>query len=229
MKTVYHLHHPNLITVFNAGKTGPYCWIAMEYVQGESLTLVIQRIGTAGMLDWRVALRFAVHVARALDFAHQNHVIHRNISPMNILVRSKDKMALLGDLMLAKALEGDLALNLTGNEIVGDLQFMPPERTIPGQVAVVDERSDLYSFGATLYALLTGRPPFAAETIGETLMQIRGREPVPVRHYHLAVPDLLEGLVLRCLAKRVEQRPGSAAELLANLERVAAFHRVNLT
>ena len=71
------LRHPNLVTLYGAGKTGPYCWAAMEFVEGESLTQVIQRIGVAGMLDWRYSLRVAVHIARALDYAGQQQIIHR--------------------------------------------------------------------------------------------------------------------------------------------------------
>src|SRR5262249_51465068 len=158
MKTVLPLRHPNLVAVYGAGKSGTFCWMAMEYIEGESLTQVIQRIGTAGMLDWRNALRVAVHVGRALDYAQQHAIIHRNITPPNILVQTSDKRTLLGDLMLAKALEGSLAQQITRpGEIVGDLAYMSPERT--AGTADVDGRSDLYSLGATIYALLTGRPP----------------------------------------------------------------------
>src|SRR6266852_1600050 len=109
MKTMLPLRHPNLIAIYGAGKTGPYCWMAMEYVEGESLTQVIQRIGVAGLLDWRNAARVAIHIARALEYAQEQQIIHRNITPNNILVRSSDKLTKLGDLMLAKALEGTLA------------------------------------------------------------------------------------------------------------------------
>src|SRR5262249_14476201 len=129
MKTMLPLRHPNLVAIFGAGKTGPYCWIAMEHVQGESLTQVIQRIGTAGMLDWRYGLRVAVHIGRALEFAHGQNIIHRNITPQNIMIQTADKLARLGDLMLAKALEGTLAEQITRpGELLGDVRYMSPER-----------------------------------------------------------------------------------------------------
>src|SRR5437762_2278346 len=78
MKTVLPLRHPNLVTLYGAGKTGPYCWIAMEYVEGESLTQVIGRLGTASMLDWRKAFHIAVCVGRALEYAHGQHLVHRH-------------------------------------------------------------------------------------------------------------------------------------------------------
>src|SRR5207244_4084355 len=136
-----------LITLYGAGKTGPYCWLAMELVEGESVTQVIHRLGTAGALDWRCALWVAVHVARALEYAHGQNIIHRNITPQNILIRSADRLTKLGDLMLAKAQEGGLAQQITRpGEILGDLRFLSPERTL-GQ-ATIDHRSDLYGLGA---------------------------------------------------------------------------------
>src|SRR5262249_10639298 len=155
-------------------------------------TQVITRIGTAGMLDWRNALRVAIHMARALEFAENEHIIHRNIKPSNILIRSEDKLTKLGDLMLAKALEGTMAEQITRpGELVGDVAYMSPERT-HGGAAVVDCRSDLYSLGATVYALLTGRPPFTGDTLPETIRKIREADPVRPKKYQLAIPDLLE-------------------------------------
>src|SRR5262249_11433508 len=155
-----------------AGRTGPYCWMAMEYVDGESLTQVIQRIGVAGMLDWQVAHRVGVHIARGLQYAHDQSVIHRNVMPANILLRHSDKVAKLGDLMLAQALEGTLAQQITKpGELIGDIAYMAPERT--RGTADIDGRSDLYGLGATLYALLTGRPPFTADSAPELITKIR--------------------------------------------------------
>jgi serine/threonine protein kinase len=228
MKTMMPLRHPNLVTIFGAGKTGPYCWLAMEYVQGESLTQVIQRIGTAGMLDWRYGLRVAVHIGRALEFAHGQNIIHRNITPQNIMIQTADKLAKLGDLMLAKALEGTLAEQITRpGELLGDVRYMSPERT-RGNSNEVDGRSDVYSLGATVYALLTGRPPFEAGSLIETVTKIRTAEPVKPTKYQLAIPGLFEGVVLKMLAKNPSERFQTSAELLRELERVAKFSGVTV-
>jgi serine/threonine protein kinase len=227
MKTMLPLKHPNLVTVYAAGKAGPYCWISMEYVDGESLTQVIERIGIAGMLDWRQALRAAIHVARGLDYAHEHHVIHRNITPNNILVRSSDKLAKLGDLMLAKALEGTHCQQITRpGELIGDVAYMSPERT--RGTAEIDSRSDIYSLGATVYALLTGRPPFDGGALVETITRIRSAEPAKPKKFQLSIPDLFEGTVLKMLAKRPEERHQTPAELLADLERVAKYQGVTV-
>jgi serine/threonine protein kinase len=130
----------------------------------------------------------------------------------------------LGDLMLAKALEGTLAQKITKpGELVGDVDYMSPERT-RGMTEGVDGRSDLYGLGATVYALLTGRPPFIGATLIEKVTQIRQTELVKPTKYHLAIPGQLEGAVLQLLAKRPEDRYQTAKELLAALERIGKLH-----
>jgi hypothetical protein len=226
-QTALPLHHPHLIPLREAGQTGPYCWLAMDWIEGESLTDVIDRIGVAGMLDWRFAARVAVHLTRALQFAHAHQVIHRNLTPRNVLVRFSDKTALLGDLLLAKALEGSLAMDITRpGEIVGDIRYTSPERLLGNDA--VDARSDIYSLGALVYALLTGRPPLAGPTLLETLALIRTGEPVRPRKYQLAIADLFEGVVLRMLAKRPEDRYQSADDLLIHLERAILYQGVKV-
>lgn len=222
MKTVMPLRHPNLITVFGAGKTGPHCWVAMEYVAGENMTEVIRRIGVAGMLDWRYAYKTAVHVARALAYAHERQIIHRDVTPKNVLLEATTKAVKLGDLMKAKALEGALAKQITRrDELVGEVTYMSPERT-RGSLDV-DARSDVYGVGATCYALLTGRPPFDGATLVEKITRIRQDEPVKPTKYQMSIPAAFEGVVLRAIAKRPEDRYQSAAELLEELERVGRY------
>src|SRR5262249_30546466 len=161
--TTIPLRHPHLVALREVGQTGPYCWLAMDWVDGESLAEVIDRIGVAGMLDWRFAARVAVHVARPLHSPHRQQIVHRTLPPRNVLVRSGARAALLGDLPLAKALVGSFAVDFTRpGEIVGDVLYMPPERL--SGTDPVDARSDLYSLGALVYALLTGRPPLAGPT-----------------------------------------------------------------
>jgi serine/threonine protein kinase len=225
MRTVMPLRHPNLVTLLGAGKSGPYCWVAMEFVDGESLSQVIQRIGVAGMLDWRHAFRVAVHIGRALEYAHENSIIHRNLTPQNIIVRKSDKVAKLGDLMLAKAMEGALAEQLTRpGEILGDLRYMSPERTLAS--TDVDGRSDLYSLGALLYALLCGRPPFEGGSLVETIVKIRTGVPAKPKQFQMSIPDRFQAIVLKLLEKRPEDRFQSAKQLLKELQRIAKIQGV---
>jgi serine/threonine protein kinase len=228
MKTVLGLNHPNLITLLTAGKTGPFCWVAMEHVEGDSMSQVIQRMGVAGMLDWRYGFRVAVHVARALQYAHGRSIIHRNVTPSNILLRTADKTAMLGDLMLAKALEGSLAQQVTRpGELVGDIGYMSPERTRGGG-SEIDGRSDIYGLGATVYALIAGRPPFTGGTLPELVLKIRNAEPEKPKKYQMAIPDLFQGTVLKMIAKRPEERFQTASDLLTDLDRVGKFANVTI-
>jgi serine/threonine protein kinase len=220
VKTLVPLKHPNLVQFRGAGKTGPYCWVAMEYVEGENLEKIIERVGVAGMLDWKIAFRVAVDLARALEYAHAQGIIHRNLTPRNVLVQTDDRVTKLGDLMLAKALEGRLAEQITRpGEILGDLRYMAPERT--RGATDVDGRSDLYSLGALVYAVLTGRPPFDGASLVEKINKIRTEPPVPPRKYQMAIPDSCQAIVLKLLAKRPEDRFQTATELLRELQRAA--------
>jgi Protein kinase domain/FHA domain len=227
MKTVLPLKHPNLIGVYGAGKTGPYCWVAMEYVAGENLTQVIQRIGVAGMLDWRHAFRAAVQIGRALQYAHEQQIIHRNVTPKNILRDATNQDVKLGDLMKAKALEGVLAQQITRpGELIGDVTYMSPERT--RGTTDIDGRADLYGLGATCYALLTGRPPFEGASLVERITRIRQDAPVKPTKYQMSIPSAFEGVILKLLAKRPEDRYQTAAEMLKELERVGKFNGVKV-
>ncbi len=222
MTTVCELRHPNLITLYGAGKQGDTCWLAMEYVDGEPLTKVIERIGTLKMLEWHFALRVGVHIAQALEAAHEKHIIHRNVSPESILIRSQDKVAKLGDMMLAKALEGIKAKQITRpGELVGNIAYMAPERTKSDVEA--DTRADLYGLGATLYALLTGKPPFEGKTLVETIAQIRQSDPVPPKKFQLSIPDKFQDVVMMLLAKRPELRYQTPAQAARALEQVAKY------
>ncbi len=227
MTTAIELKHPNMIAIYAAGKQGDTCWFAMEYVDGEPLTELIEKFGTLKMLDWRFALTVGVHIAQALEIAHEKHIIHRNISPENIMIRKKDNVAKLGDMMLAKALEGTKAKQITKpGELVGDIAYMSPERTKSD--VEVDTRSDIYGLGATLYALLTGKPPFAGKTLVETIAQIRQSDPVPPRKFQLSIPDKFQDVVMMMLAKRPELRYQTPAQAARALEQVAKFQGITV-
>jgi serine/threonine protein kinase len=221
VKTMVPLEHANLVKLHAAGRFNGMCFTASEFIEGESVTQIIARIGVAGMLDWRRAFHVAVGVAQALEFAHERNIIHRNIRPSNVLIRESDRCVKLGDLMLARAIDelGGARITRPG-EVVGDVRFLAPEQ-VSGETHI-DGRADLYSLGATLYAILTGRPPFEGTTI-EMIGRILSQPPEPPTKYHLAIPQAFEGLVLRMLAKRPEDRFGSATALLKDLNRFGKY------
>lgn len=218
VRPLLELRHPHLVALHGVGKTSGHCWIAQELVEGETLTQVIQRVGLAGMLDWQHALRVALHMAQALDYLHKNRVVHNNITPDNILINTADKRAQLGGLVRARTPEGDGGeVFAKPGEFLRDIVFMPPERARDNNQG--DARSDIYSLGATLYALLAGRPPFQGRTPVETIVQIIQAEPTRPREFQLSLPEGFERAVLRMLAKDPKQRYQTGAELLADLER----------
>ena len=226
MQTMLPIKDPHLVQLYGAGKNGPYCWAAMEFIDGESLTAVIDRIGIEGMLGWDEVWRVAVHIGRALRAADEHNIIHRNVTPTNIIRRSKDRACLLGDLMLAKALDSTTAQQITQpGQLIGDLPYMSPERT--RDQASVDCRSDIYGLGATCYALLTGKPPVSGDTLPEMINNVRNTDPVPPRKIQLAINELFESVVMRMIAKDPVDRFQTPNELLSELDRIGRYN--NLT
>jgi serine/threonine protein kinase len=201
--------------------------VAMEYVKGQSLAQRLRQRGEAGRLDWTQGLRVAVHVGRALAFAHSQGLVHRNVMPPNILLRRNDNMVKLGDLMLAKALEGALGQEVTRpGELVGNVYYMSPERTQGG--AAADGRADVWSLGVTVYQALTGRLPFTGATFVEVVNKIRRAEPERPTKYQPALPPFFEQALLRMLAKRPEDRYTTAAEMVTELEQLAGLEGVRV-
>lgn len=226
MKAVMPLGHPHLLKILGAGKTGDHCWIATEYIAGESLSAVIGRIQKASRLDWKGVTRVAIYMARALAFAHGKNLIHKNVTPQNILVGKKPQNTKLIDLMLSSAIEEDPTKPISAAGLPSEsLPYLSPERT-DGAGAAVDARTDIYSLGATVFAMLTGRPPFQGTTVKELIEKIRLDGPHHFQTYHVQVPDELEKLVRQCLAKRVQDRPASAADLGKRLEAIAQGHNI---
>lgn len=225
MMVVRTLRHPTLVRVYGAGKTGVYYWIAMKYVVGDSLAQLLQKFGVAGRLDWRRTYDTAVCLTRALHEAHNHDIIHRNLKPANVIVRSDTKRAMLGDWSRARPLHGAKVEPLPWpGQLVGDLTYLSPEQTQPGTVE--DGRCDIYSLGATLYTLLAGRPPFEAGTAAKITVKIRGEEPPNPKEFQLAIPEAVAGLVMRMLAKRNDVRFQNTTDVLKELERIAKIHQL---
>ena len=224
------LQHPGVPPVHEMGRLPngrPY--FTMKLVRGRTFAELLREQETAGTdasgssADRSRLLKVFEQICQTVAYAHSQGIIHRNLTPRNVLVQSADKVTKLGDLMLAKALEGQLAEQITRpGEILGDLRYMAPERT--RGAADVDGRSDLYSLGALAYAVLTGRPPFDGATLVDKITSIRNDAPVPPRKFQMSIPGQCEGIVLKLLSKRPEDRYATATELLRELERVAKLN-----
>ncbi len=224
--TMINVRHDNLVEIYGAGKQGPFCWCAMEFVDGISILEIIELIGTRGRLDWREVYRVAVHVARALQCAQQHQVIHRNVTPDNLIQRKHDKVVKLCDLMLAKALAGTQARQVTApGQLVGDVAYMSPERMV--DTSSLDWRSDQYGLGATLYALLTGHPPFQAKSLPELVKAIREQMPEFPAEVQQETAAEFQHAVLRMLGKNPQDRFAFPSELLRQLDEIGKQYDVD--
>jgi WD40 repeat protein/tRNA A-37 threonylcarbamoyl transferase component Bud32 len=206
------LDHHGIVTVYEVGQHEGQHYFSMAFVEGESLAHRLAQ----GLLAPREAADLTRKVAEAVAYAHVEGVVHRDLKPANILI-DKNGQPRLTDFGLAKRVEGDSGLTATG-QILGTPSYMPPEQA-SGCGDAVGPLSDVYSLGAILYCLLTGRPPFQADNPLDTLMQVLQRDPVPPRQLNAAIPRDLETICLKCLEKDPRKRYPSAQELTADLGR----------
>ncbi len=210
-----NLDHPGIVPIFEVGEYEGQHYFSMGFVEGQSLS---QRLAE-GPLPPREAAALLVKVALAIDYAHQRGVIHRDLKPANILVDANGNPRVT-DFGLAKKVQGDSGLTGSG-QIMGTPSYMPPEQA-GGERGAVGPAADVYALGATLYALVTGRPPFQAATAMDTVLQVMSDEPVPPRRLNVSVPVDLETICLKCLQKDPGKRYASAADFAADLRRFLA-------
>ena len=227
LKLALPFQHAHLVRLLGAGKHGAFSWLAQEYVEGESLAQVLERMGSPGKLTWKHALRLGLHVGKALQFIHKNRQIHGNLTPANVLVRFSDKVVKLNDFLLDKALEGSkLHAAAMKAKLVAEMGYLAPEQTDPGNF--VDHLADIYGLGALVYARMTCQPPFKGKTPEETLAMIRKAKLVPPSEHQEAIPDELDDVVMKMLARRQEDRYGRMSDVLSELETVAEEQEVEV-
>ncbi len=207
------LDHPHIVPIYEIGEHEGQLFFSMGYVEGTSLKALI----ADGPLPARQAADLSKTIALAVDYAHRHpqRIVHRDLKLANVLVDLEGQPRVT-DFGLAKRTAGDSGMTATG-QILGTPSFMPPEQA-RGKLDV-GPQADVYSLGATLYCLLTGRPPFLAATVMDTLMQVLEQEPVPPRKLNPAVPVDLETICLKCLQKDPEKRFASARDLVDELGR----------
>jgi serine/threonine protein kinase len=212
-RSAARLHHPNIVQVYEVGEFDGRPYAALEYVAGG--TLAYQLAGRSP-LPAQKAAELLETLARAVDVAHRNGILHRDLKPANVLL-TPDGQPKIADFGLAKLVDEQAGLTPT-DAVFGTPSYMAPEQA-SGQLHKVGPAADVYALGATLYELLTGRPPFQAATAGQTLKQVRFKEPVPPRRLEPSVPPILEAICLKCLAKEPRRRYASASELASDLRR----------
>jgi serine/threonine protein kinase len=199
------LEHPHVVPVYDAGEQDGLLYIAMRYVDGPDLGTVLER---QGALEPAQALAIASQVGSALDAAHERSIVHRDVKPANVLL--DERGAYLSDFGLTKRVSSETRLTAHG-QFVGTIDYMPPEQ-IAG--ARLDPRSDVYAFGCVLYHALTGAPPFQRDSAVSLMHAQLHDRPPPISHRGAGLPEALDPVFVRALAKRSDERYRTCLELV---------------
>src|SRR5690349_14659426 len=221
------LQHPHIVPILSAGEMDGLPFYTMPFVEGESLRVRLVRVGAMGVGH---VVNIVRDVARALEFAHEKGIVHRDIKPDNILLAGES--ATVTDFGIAKAIaaarvtEADDALTMLGVAL-GTPQYMAPEQIAADPM--IDRRADLYSLGCVAYELLAGEPPFAGRSSSALFRAHLLEEPPPIAAKRTDVPEALVELITRCLAKDPALRPACARDLLALLDRASSVVATSAT
>lgn len=202
------LMHANIVNVYDVGEENGIYYIVMELVEGITLKKYIEKKGVLGV---REAVSIAIQVAQGIDAAHKHNIVHRDIKPQNIII-SKEGKVKVTDFGIARAASS----NTINSSVMGSVHYISPEQARGGYS---DEKSDIYSFGITLYEMLTGRVPFEGDTTVVIALQHIQDEIVSPRQYVPEIPVSVEKIVLKCTQKRTERRYQNMTDLIADLKR----------
>jgi eukaryotic-like serine/threonine-protein kinase len=213
-EAVARLDHPHIVSLHETGEVNGIHFYSMNLVEGETLAARMAR--SSSPIANRENIRLLAQVCRAVHYAHQRGVLHRDLKPSNILIDARGEPH-VADFGLAKMLEHDSGLTYT-ESVLGSPNYMAPEQA-QGHSRQISTAADIYGLGAILYELLTGHPPFQAETAIETVRLVTAEEPKPPRKVRPRADADLETICLKCLQKEPGARYGSAEALAEDLER----------
>ena len=203
--------HPNIVSVYDVGNEGNLYYIVMELIKGKTLKEIIIEEGAA--LPWKWSINIAIQIASALETAHRNNIVHRDIKPHNIII-TEDGIAKVTDFGIAKAVSNS-TITAFGSTI-GSVHYFSPEHARGG---FTDSKSDLYSLGVVMYEMLTGRVPFDADTPVSVALKHMQEEPKPPIELNENIPTALNEIILKAMRKDSSIRYQSATEMLRDLNR----------
>ena len=201
------LMHPNIVNVYDVGEDNDIYYIVMELVEGITLKKYIER---KARLSYKEAVSIAIQVSMGIEAAHNNHIIHRDIKPQNIII-SRDGKVKVTDFGIAKAATSN---TITSN-VMGSVHYTSPEQARGGYS---DEKSDIYSLGITLFEMLTGRVPFNGETTVAIAIKHIQEEMISPKEYVPEIPGSVEAIVLKCCQKSPDRRYQNMTEVIADLK-----------
>ncbi|MDF2892960.1 MAG: pknB [Clostridia bacterium] len=202
------LSHPNIVGIYDVGMEDNIYYIVMEYIKGQTLKDLIKQKGSIGV-DF--ATNIAIQISSALEHAHKNHIVHRDVKSHNILIK-EDNTVKVTDFGIARAVSSSTITN-TGN-VIGSVHYFSPEQARGGYT---DEKSDIYSLGVVMYEMLTGRLPFEGESpIAVALKHIQ-EEPVKPIDINPRIPKSINDIILKCMDKDVNNRYNSMGEIISDL------------
>lgn len=207
-KAAGRLSHPNIVTIYDVGKTGDVAYIAMEFLEGRELRDILNDQQTVPV---RQALDIAAQVAKGLCYAHEHEIVHRDVKPSNIMV-ARDGHVKITDFGIARM--ASAAVHTQTGMVLGSPKYMSPEQVMG---RVTDQRSDIFSLGIMLYEMLTGKAPFMGENVNAIMYQTLNAVPPSPSTLNSDVPEMLNFIVAKALAKNLEDRYQSASELAEDL------------
>ena len=202
------LIHPNIVSVYDVGQEYNIYYIVMELIQGKTLKQIIE---VDGHLSWKWAVNIAIQIASALEMAHKNNIIHRDIKPHNIMI-TEDGVAKVTDFGIAKAVSNS-TITAFGTTL-GSVHYFSPEHARGGYT---DSKSDLYSLGVVMYEMVTGKVPFDADTPVSIALKHMQEEPVPPIKVNKEIPFAVNQIILKAMKKDPNERYQNASEMIKDL------------
>jgi serine/threonine protein kinase len=202
------LSHHNIVTIYDVGKSGDVAYIAMEFLQGRELRDILNE---KSLLPLNQVLDIVAQVAQGLAYAHEHGIVHRDVKPSNIMIQ-KDGHVKITDFGIARM--ASAAVRTQTGMVLGSPKYMSPEQVMG---KLTDQRSDIFSLGVMLYEMLTGRPPFSGENVNAIMYQTLNAAPPQPSSMNPAVPDMLNFIVAKALAKKMDERYQNSEEFANDL------------
>ncbi|MDD5301337.1 MAG: serine/threonine-protein kinase [Gallionella sp.] len=207
-KAAGRLNHPNIVTIYDVGKSGDVAYIAMEFLQGRELRDIMN---DGKLLPVDQVLDIAAQVAQGLAYAHEHDIVHRDVKPSNIML-VRDGHVKITDFGIARMASS--AVHTQTGMVLGSPKYMSPEQVMG---KAIDQRSDIFSLGVMLYEMLTGQAPFNGENVNAIMYQTLNAVPVPPSTLNPAAPEMVNFIVAKALAKKLDDRYLNAKDFAADL------------